>query len=605
MSSDHARLLRRPLPPKSFPPIVKTRPAPRPAVKQPPPLCLSDADGTRSSRQEVDSPAPRAAPPTPLQDDTCTCSPVMDRLTGGFPCKPPRLLPRIPLLHFLHTDPRFIPPPPSFCLNDFLQSRHGVRRGSRSLQGLRTAALSRCNYKKLVSLLLTELHRSRQAEPSRRLLAPEGLPEPRCRIPRRQLLCELAALIHMEVQAQQASRWSCLQAAGPRLELDLWPPAETQQVPHQPDNRCPGSEVILNSVTTRFFQGSRRTRSPFQPLGESISPSELAILDCLSQGGRALSLKTLVYLNLSFNDLSVFPVELYDLSQLEVLKLRDNPLQQLPAGVHRLVRLQTLILSFCRISCLPADLYLLPRLQSLDVSYNLLSSLSNDIRKLSGTLQVLNVEGNQLPALPCGALHLRLKQLRTAHNFMHPYFLESFSRRSAQTLRDLAALVLRRSKPGPPRSTLPPAAQHALCRGPLFGPGLQLIRPCYNIFGRRRVPFMFRSCSPGCLENFQNQTENLTHLLYGEENQTENLTHLLYGEENQTENLTHLLYGEENQTEDLTHLLYGEENQTEDLTHLLYGEENQTENQTHLLYGEENQTEDQTHLLYGEENHSC
>lgn len=51
--------------------------------------------------------------------------------------------------------------------------------------------------------------------------------------------------------------------------------------------------MILNSVTTKHFQGSRRTHSPFRHSGEAINPSELAILDCLTEGGKALTLKVL------------------------------------------------------------------------------------------------------------------------------------------------------------------------------------------------------------------------------------------------------------------------------------------------------------------------
>lgn len=347
----------------------------------------------------------------------------------------------------------------------------------------------------------------------------------------------------MEVQAQMMCRQSCLEDITSRSEQkseEVWLPDEKQAV-EKHDKLYPGTEVILNSVTTKHFQGTRRTTSPFHQSGlcGEISPSELAILDCLTQGGKALNLKahfvpvlpdltplfrSLLYLNLSFNDLSVFPVEVYELTQLELLKMRDNPIEEIPPGIHRLLRLKTFIISFCKISSLPYDLYQLPCLQCLDVSYNFLSSLTNDIRKLRA-LEYLNVEGNQLPGLPCGALLLSINQLKIANNYMHPYFTKSYISNSPQKLVDLSTRTLSLTEPCLRYASLPAAAQEALsrvgvcdvCRGPLYGPGLMIIRPCYNVFGLRRVPFIFNTCTPTCYSNFMDQTENLSSLLYGEE----------------------------------------------------------------------------------------
>ncbi|XP_039646742.1 proline-rich receptor-like protein kinase PERK2 [Perca fluviatilis] len=125
MSSDHIWLLRRPLPPKRIPPVGKPRPAPRPSgVKMTSlPLDQGLAGVGGSSRQDPDTPAPRAAPPTPLHPSP----PLTDTITEGFPWKRfpwkrLRLRPNNPLLTLLQTDKRFIAPPPTFCLSDFLQS---------------------------------------------------------------------------------------------------------------------------------------------------------------------------------------------------------------------------------------------------------------------------------------------------------------------------------------------------------------------------------------------------------------------------------------------------------------------------------------------------
>lgn len=48
-------------------------------------------------------------------------------------------------------------------------------------------------------------------------------------------------------------------------------------------------------------------------------------------------------------------------------------------------------------------------------------------------LEVLNVEGNQLAAMPAGALRLKhLAELNVRRNFMHPVFWPDFTRNQPQ-----------------------------------------------------------------------------------------------------------------------------------------------------------------------------
>ena len=48
-------------------------------------------------------------------------------------------------------------------------------------------------------------------------------------------------------------------------------------------------------------------------------------------------------------------------------------------------------------------------------------------------LEILNLEGNELPAMPAGALKLReLSELNVRRNFMHPVFWSDFSRNEPQ-----------------------------------------------------------------------------------------------------------------------------------------------------------------------------
>uniref|UniRef100_A0A803JDH7 Leucine rich repeat containing 63 n=1 Tax=Xenopus tropicalis TaxID=8364 RepID=A0A803JDH7_XENTR len=267
-----------------------------------------------------------------------------------------------------------------------------------------------------------------------------------------------------------------------------------------------------------------------------VSRSNFAVLESLVHGGSILNLKaffisklpdltplynTLVYLNLSFNDLRHFPKEVYKLEHLEVLKLRNNPLKEIPFGIHSLKKLRSFIMSFCLLSSLPEGLFQLSCLQVLDVSYNSISSISSNISNLR-VLEFLNVEGNNLPALPCGALKLQLRCLRVRNNAMHPLFWRENSHIGPQRLTDLAAAFLARSNLFHQLNHIPSEGKQILensrvcdcCRGSLYGEGLLFIRPCEKIFGVRKLPFMFRACSPTCYKAFMSQTETLVEQLY-------------------------------------------------------------------------------------------
>ena len=55
------------------------------------------------------------------------------------------------------------------------------------------------------------------------------------------------------------------------------------------------------------------------------------------------------------------------------------------------------------------------------------------------------------------------------------------------------------------------------CRGPMFGPGLRIIRPVSKIYGIKNLPFLFRSCSSYCRHLFLSSTDTLAEILYGSE----------------------------------------------------------------------------------------
>ncbi|XP_078722315.1 leucine-rich repeat-containing protein 63 [Lampetra fluviatilis] len=217
---------------------------------------------------------------------------------------------------------------------------------------------------------------------------------PPARVPKLQLLLEIRAFIQEHMAAltigtldddELREKWNTEKSQHLQSK---WEP-HVKESPIQP-----AVGLVLHAVPAGSFQGEARSRSPFSTV---ISPAELAVLHCLLQGGTTLSLKahfidslpglsplmdTLVYLNLSYNNLRSLPHELLELGGLEVLKLRNNPLSGLPQQLAGLSHLHTLVLSFCLFTSLPQSVYNLPNLRMLDVSYNSITSLSEDIKKL-------------------------------------------------------------------------------------------------------------------------------------------------------------------------------------------------------------------------------
>ncbi|XP_069826256.1 leucine-rich repeat-containing protein 63 [Dendropsophus ebraccatus] len=327
-----------------------------------------------------------------------------------------------------------------------------------------------------------------------------------------------------------------LPARSERIPLRLQLALEQQKAMLKEED---GMNVQRDDSIRQLFKSQRLQNS--QTLHDEQSKilathCELAMLECLVNGGHALSLKayfisrlpdltplynSLFYLNLSFNEFWQFPTEVYNLEQLESLKLRNNPFKDIPYGIHKLKKLRTLIVSFCSLSSLPDGLFLLPHLQVLDVSYNNIVSIPNEISNLRA-LEFLNVEGNSLPGLPCGALKLKLKHLRVGNNRMHPLFWRENTHIQPQRLLDLAAMSFAKNNMIRYFAAIPNEVKHLLqnlavcdcCRGALSGEGLRFIRPCEKIFGIRKLPFVFHACSPSCYRSFMCQTESLTYHLY-------------------------------------------------------------------------------------------
>lgn len=296
------------------------------------------------------------------------------KIINSFPSRPRRSIPKARISDVLRDDPRYTVQPPNFLL-EFLKPTQSESEPDQTSQSQKKVVqyLSGYNYRKLVDHLLSELHDGQQREVASQILSCEQLPQLERRIPQRQIICELAAVIWVHQGHDKLLRTAdMMQAVCPHTQYDKDP-------------------VVLS------FQGSCRSHSPSLA---PVSPSERAVVECLKKGGATLNLKVC------------------ELTKLEVLKLRDNPIEEIPAEIQKLINLKMLVVSFCKLTALPSKLYQLPSLQHLDVSHNLIGQLSNSISNLR-SLRYLNIEGNQLAALPAGLLRLLLSQLKLDRSYTH------------------------------------------------------------------------------------------------------------------------------------------------------------------------------------------
>ncbi|CAH8454886.1 unnamed protein product [Schistosoma intercalatum] len=188
-----------------------------------------------------------------------------------------------------------------------------------------------------------------------------------------------------------------------------------------------------------------------------ISLLELSLSHNIIEGSipaKICSLVNLRTLNLAYNRVIDFPVELKKLESLECLDISGNPVEFSTIAFGKLIQIQQLSASKCGLSFVPDDLSLcsnlvildlsengigklaneslsFPQLTSLCLAFNIISTLPLSICELNN-LVVLELQFNKLSSLPedFERLSNTLRQLDLGHNEFEVIPMSLFCKRS-------------------------------------------------------------------------------------------------------------------------------------------------------------------------------
>uniref|UniRef100_A0A0V0G684 Putative leucine-rich repeat lrr protein n=1 Tax=Triatoma dimidiata TaxID=72491 RepID=A0A0V0G684_TRIDM len=216
---------------------------------------------------------------------------------------------------------------------------------------------------------------------------------------------------------------------------------------------------------------------------------------------------TLRKLNLGGNNLSHFPMQCLELSNLKYLYLGSNQIEEIPRNINKIIGLSILCVGGNRLIDVPDTVGNLEDLEVLIVSDNRLESLPASIANLK-KLKTLQLHKNRLRTLPTEIVALKcLSELSLRENPLVVKFVNDMTYNPASLL-EISARSIKINNVNYSHSELPPclidylaSAHHCLnpkCNGVFFDNRVEHIK-FVDFCGKYRVPLLQYLCSSKCV----------------------------------------------------------------------------------------------------------
>ncbi|XP_076273766.1 leucine-rich repeat-containing protein 58 [Rhynchophorus ferrugineus] len=211
-------------------------------------------------------------------------------------------------------------------------------------------------------------------------------------------------------------------------------------------------------------------------------------------------------LNLSGNDLTAFPEQIFSFCNLKFLYLGGNNMRNIAKDIYRLKHLQVLSLGGNIITDVPFSVGLLKNLQALVLCDNQIESLPPNIANLH-SLRSLLLHKNKLRTLPPEIVALRnLTELSLRDNPLIVRFVSDITHQPASLL-ELAGRAIKLHNIDVQSGDLPRTLQNYLesahrcvnpnCKGVFFDNRIEHVK-FVDFCGKYRIPLLQYLCSSKC-----------------------------------------------------------------------------------------------------------
>ncbi|KAI8775122.1 leucine-rich repeat-containing protein 58 [Biomphalaria glabrata] len=210
-------------------------------------------------------------------------------------------------------------------------------------------------------------------------------------------------------------------------------------------------------------------------------------------------------INVSGNNIELFPPQFTELDKLQVLHCGGNNIKELPNTIKHLTRLQVLYLGGNQLVEIPAEVGYLSELTNLVLCDNRLQSLPPTLINLRN-LRSLSLHNNKLSTLPTEIVALNLVELSLRNNPLVNKFVEDLVY-NPPSLMELSGRIIKIERIRYTAEDLPyslirylDSAQRCVnphCKGVYFSSRVEQIK-FVDFCGKYRLPLLQYLCSPSC-----------------------------------------------------------------------------------------------------------